>query len=79
MLIYTLPAFISLLLSFFTNKKNQKLISLFLIIIIIIITGLRWETGTDWDTYFDWYSRGLIINSNFNRIIVRILDLLIKP
>lgn len=66
MLIYTLPAFISLLLSYFTNKKNQKLISLFLVIIIIIITGLRWETGTDWGTYFDWYSRGFIINSNFN-------------
>tara|TARA_B110000971_G_C19946342_1_gene471225 strand:- start:197 stop:1204 length:1008 start_codon:yes stop_codon:yes gene_type:complete len=66
MLIYTLPAFIFLLLSFFTDKKNQKFISLFLIIVIIIITGLRWDTGTDWVTYFDWYSRGLIINSNFN-------------
>lgn len=68
MIIYYLFPFLSMFLSFFTSKSGKKIIYYFLLFFTILLTGLRWEIGTDWDAYYLWFiDRNIfILNSNFN-------------
>ena len=59
-MIYTITAFVFLILSLYTwdNKKKGNQILIYAVIWLIVFEGFRWEIGTDWNAYYDFFMYG---------------------
>lgn len=63
----------------FSNKNKEKYSTLIIAtILLVLLSGLRYETGTDWEVYFDYFNSETKIGEHYFEIGYQILNNIVR-